>query len=774
MIKVTHFFALFALNALPLVTQAQFTSLPPTCNLEIGDIVIAPPDPGDPGAFTVVIDEYGSADQPIYLPEVDYPVEFLAEVAYPEETECGPFPIVFMMHGYNETCVNSDLSVDDNWPCEYDQTALPNYKGYRYLAKILASHGIVSVSISANAINANNVGDDEARALLFQRHIGKWLEFSTLAGEEFGLKFFRKIDLKRIGILGHSRGAAGAALLVDSLENYNANLNSIIATGPSSDIKAVLLVGAAEVTTEEEFAITQAALGVVLPYCDGDQQDMGSVMYYDLSRYALAGDNGAKHSFEVIGANHNFYNTFWDPSTTDIDAVDDWIDAGYVDLDFCVPGTALSGRLSSEQQRGTLIAIGSAFFRTYLRNEKAFRSFLRGDEEPPNSAKTDQIYVAYHPKDEPLERLDLNRLDKKTDIISNTLGGDVEYDGLVRFEYCDVVNGGGSRGCIENAPEGPISGGISPHVLNSFSANQLRLAWEDIQQAPAFINNIPAGIGNVSNYGVIQFRVFVDYSDPLNDPESDQDLRIVLTDGAGLSASAVVSNYSRALFFPPALESLQEIVSPIPRAIFNTVRVPLAAFDDIYLTDIREVAFVFDQTESGAINMVDIAFADEASNKTPAVSCSIAESVIMPAGDKLVNVGLTLDVVDDQNVTPVPTVVVYSDEDDLDSENKQSSPDAKDFASGDLRLRAERDKSGDGRVYVVVSTATDNEGKTGLACCTAIVPASKMAEDITAVEAHASSARDQCTKYAAASEGLASIPSGFFPIGDGPTLGSQQ
>jgi hypothetical protein len=36
-----------SLVTLPVSTQALFTSLPPTCNLDIGDIVVGPPEPGE-------------------------------------------------------------------------------------------------------------------------------------------------------------------------------------------------------------------------------------------------------------------------------------------------------------------------------------------------------------------------------------------------------------------------------------------------------------------------------------------------------------------------------------------------------------------------------------------------------------------------------------------------------------------------------------------------------------------------------------------------------
>ena len=93
---------------------------------------------------------------------------------YPEELDCGPFPIVFMMHGSHATCFQPpNNGISQQWPCPEGRLPLPNHQGYRYLAELLASHGIFTVSISANSINANDAANVQARAELFWTHPGK-------------------------------------------------------------------------------------------------------------------------------------------------------------------------------------------------------------------------------------------------------------------------------------------------------------------------------------------------------------------------------------------------------------------------------------------------------------------------------------------------------------------------------------------------------------------------------------------------------------------------
>jgi hypothetical protein len=289
--------------------------------------------------------------------------------------------------------------------------------------------------------------------------------------------------------------------------------------------------------------------------------------------------------------------------------VDDWFSGiSNTEGPFCQEGALGDGnRLNSAAQQGTLLAIGGAFFRTYLRNEKSFLPFLRSETAPPASAMTDGIFVAYHPKDELEERLDLNRLTDPSEDMTNTLGGAVTHQDLERFDFCEAEF---ANGCLTD-DTAIATAGNAPHAFGLDPANQLRLAWntrgrDDL--SPMVTNEIPLGYRDVSDYRAVQFRVLVDFSDGLNPVDADQDFTILLRDGAGLTASVVASDYTRSLFFPPSSDVNNADNLPIPRAMLNTLRVPLSEFSDISLTDIRSVEFRFDQTPIGAINISDLAF----------------------------------------------------------------------------------------------------------------------------------------------------------------------
>jgi uncharacterized repeat protein (TIGR01451 family) len=155
-----------------------------------------------------------------------------------------------------------------------------------------------------------------------------------------------------------------------------------------------------------------------------------------------------------------------------------------------------------------------------------------------------------------------------------------------------------------------------------------------------------------------------------------------------------------------------------------------------------------------------------ASNPVPVVTCTLATDELPQNSHDLVNVGLSVSVMDNCDPNPVIEVRVYSDEDD--EAGSPHSPDAKEIAPNTLRLREERAGGQDGRVYLIVVTATDSGGGVGHACCTVIVPKSQSAKHKADAQAQAAAAEAFCD----ANNG--SAPAGYFPVGDGPVRGPKQ
>src|SRR5205085_78424 len=170
-----------------------------------------------------------------------------------------------------------------------------------------------------------------------------------------------------------------------------------------------------------------------------------------------------------------------------------------------------------------------------------------------------------------------------------------------------------------------------------------------------------------------------------------------------------------------------------------------------------------DGTVDGNAALVTITVRD---TQPPALSASVATSLLWPPDHSLVNVGLAFSATDNSG-SATTSLAVFSDEDDVTPANGDQSPDAKDVALGTLRLRAERNATSNGRAYLIVVTATDASLNTSRRCLTVVVPKSSSTADVNAVTAEAAAAAAQCQ-----ATGLA--PSGYFVVGDGPVIGPKQ
>ncbi|MGH3505800.1 MAG: hypothetical protein ACRDO2_01200 [Nocardioidaceae bacterium] len=283
-------------------------------------------DPGTPGTHPVVTDDYRLA--PVKLPGMPAKVEMLGHVVRQEDATASS-PLVLFLHGRHNPCYGRPTgSVDREWPCPTGMQPVPSHLGYRYIQQRLATQGYVTVSISANGINAQDWRLDDggaaARALLIRAHLAHWANSTSP-------RFLA--DLDSVVLVGHSRGGEGsnrAALTIPLTAPYR--------------IVGQVLIGPTDFgrqTTPYVHTVT------VLPYCDGDVADLQGQIYTDAARDVVADDDQALHSSVLMmGTNHNYFNIEWTPPVAVAPAWDDW--GGDPD-DTC--GTATEERLTAREQR---------------------------------------------------------------------------------------------------------------------------------------------------------------------------------------------------------------------------------------------------------------------------------------------------------------------------------------------------------------------------------------------------------------------------------------
>jgi hypothetical protein len=126
-------------------------------------------------------------------------------------------------------------------------------------------------------------------------------------------------------------------------------------------------------------------------------------------------------------------------------------------------------------------------------------------------------------------------------------------------------------------------------------------------------------------------------------------------------------------------------------------------------------------------------------DQAPEVSCRVVKTTLWPPNNALINVGLQVSASDDTDPAPTVHVSVFSDEPD-----SANSPDAIAWAPGTLQLRADRAGNGNGRVYLILVTATDSAGNVGYSCCTVTVPHAQSASAKASVAAQAAAAEAEC------------------------------
>jgi len=349
------------------------------------------------------------------------------------------------------------------------------------------------------------------------------------------------------------------------------------------------------------FVINNVALSVVLPYCDGDVNDNQGVHFYDDARYNVAGDGSPKHTIQVMGANHNYFNTVWTPGLFPAGGADDWgfTSGGSTDPQ-CGTGAG-NHRLTAAQERGVGLAYISAVMRAYAGGETQFLPYLTGEAAPPPSAQTTDLHVSYHAPDTAATRRDVNRLLTSTNLTTNTLGGATTQSGLTPHDLC-----GGDSPEPQHCLPSTQSTARQPHTVASARSSarglsQLRTGWS--ATTANYSNALPLGSRDVSGFRWLTFRVSVNFSDTRNPAGIGQNFSVVLTDGAGATSSVTVASFSDVLFYPPGS------VGPVPKVLLNTARIPVSAFSGVNLSDIRTVQFKFDQSPSGALLVSDVAFA---------------------------------------------------------------------------------------------------------------------------------------------------------------------
>ncbi|WP_203300748.1 hypothetical protein [Marinobacter sediminum] len=523
------------------------------------------------------------------------------------------FPVILFQHGRHSTCSttgNENGSESSGTDCQADGLEpIRSDKGYDYIAENMASHGYVVLSVDANDINAQDGGSSNdagitARAELLLHHLDIVRDIannpdSAFRFDQHGSDFsalFGVTDINRVGLMGHSRGGNAVAKAVSYNRDFAINNRN---NGEDSftrihDIRGVFSLAPTDFDQE---APTNTAWVTLSPYCDGDVANPHGIYMYDNLRYNPDNVDGAQFMITSIGANHNYYNSFWFNDDATLNGFDP----------YCSEASPLEGRYAREDQERHGEFLIASFLRLFVGGETQFAGYWGGKERLPESACPigvetcdELIHLSFQqPKDSIIivdDTLDASSLEQNNLENANSSGAtDVLF-------WCSPSFGGGldSR---DDLADGNLDRCISPATISG--APQISLGYLGASANVSFVLS-ETGL-DVSEMDFFSLRVGVSTTP---DNLLGQDFTLVLSDANGTSVSLLASDYSDALYAPPGLPVSARDTGG--KTINNMVPFRLDAlpiFDsELDLTSLVRAELRFDQLPAGSLQFTDVMF----------------------------------------------------------------------------------------------------------------------------------------------------------------------
>ncbi len=514
----------------------------------------------------------------------------------------GPFPLVLVVHGNHNMREFSD-------------------PGYAWIGELLASRGMIVVSLDMNFINGGIRNENDARGWFFLKHLEQWREWNATEGNPFT----GRVDMDRIALIGHSRGgeAVGHAAAFNRLTHYpdDANVRFDFGFG----IRAIIAIAPVDgqyQPTDRLVPVENVDYLVFHGSHDGDVSGFMGIRQYQRVRFT-DGRPHLKAAVFVYRANHGQWNTVWG-------AHDNGPRSGRIlDLRTLMP---------AEDQRQFGRVYISAFLETALRGDTRYLPLFR-DHRVAAGWLPKTMYITRFEED---SYRPIATFEEDIDVTTGSLGG-------VRIEGDSLATWRESRLSLRTA-NSPVEGSSQYNNAVTLGWNN-RIAGEDTTRRgrPASWTvrlSAEAADGlRLDETSSLQFllmpteampgprRVRPDStaadsarrSAPPRPPRRSDDeelppvdLSVELVDAAGVSARLPLSHYG---VVRRPLETWILMRRDIERSRFGrqseivlqTYSIPLADFRraraSLDLGRIRAVRFVFDRAVAGTVIIDDIGFA---------------------------------------------------------------------------------------------------------------------------------------------------------------------
>ncbi|MBA4743973.1 MAG: hypothetical protein H2058_01835 [Muricauda sp.] len=255
----------------------------------------------------------------------------------------GPFPMVMMVHGNHSMLDYSD-------------------GGYAYLGELLASRGIIGVSVDENFINGHWSGDFmgkemPTRAWLLLKHLEQWNKWND--GTDPDIK--GKVDMDNIVLVGHSRGgeAVSIAAAFNKLDRFPDNGNEKF--NFNFGIQGIITIAPTDYRYDREISLEDINYLSIQGAYDSDETSFWGMRPFHRLQFS-EGFDGFKAGLYMNHANHGQFNSTWGRS--DFGAPMKWL-------------LNLKPLISGEEQRQAAKVYVSAFAEAVLKGNKDYQPMFQ-------------------------------------------------------------------------------------------------------------------------------------------------------------------------------------------------------------------------------------------------------------------------------------------------------------------------------------------------------------------------------------------------------------
>ncbi|MER3317106.1 MAG: hypothetical protein RIB79_02320 [Allomuricauda sp.] len=483
----------------------------------------------------------------------------------------GPFPMVMMVHGNHSMLDYSD-------------------DGYSYLGELLASRGIIGVSVDENFINGHWSGDFmgkemPTRGWLLLKHLEQWEKWnqdnnSDLAG---------KVDLDNIVLVGHSRGgeAVSIAAAFNILDRFPDNGNEKFDFG--FGIKGIITIAPTDYRYNREISLKDINYLSIQGAYDSDETSFWGMRPYHRLKFSKDFD-GFKAGLYMNHANHGQFNSTWGRS--DFGVPMKWL----LNLKPLVPG---------EEQRQVAKVYVSAFA----------EAVLKGNIDYQPMFKNVDLVNDWLPKEDYRSQY-----------------SDVHKEVLVNFEgNIDVTSE--SNGIKLSAENFKVWREMELESRDGGSQqnNALVLGWSyatnvSKDSIPIYTIGIPDTLKNFAAIDTLALSVAIgdlselklkDEDKKTETPKTGFNFSVVLEDSLGNSASVELDDKNR---LPSTIKTKftkfkfldKDMIGKDSEVQLKSCFIPISSFlektDNLKLNKLQSIHLVFDKDSLGVVVLDDIGF----------------------------------------------------------------------------------------------------------------------------------------------------------------------